>query len=144
MQALQVNPVTGYTESGGDYTFNSKRKLEFLRIASEIVRDHHEWPNVGDLCRAVGINERTFYNHVKDDEKFAEDWRNLELHGEATCLSDAYAMRKKNPMYMFGWLRARFPEKYDPSRKVTISVDTADIKRVSEATARFIDAEIVK
>src|SRR5579863_8949724 len=133
MNALQVNPTNGYQESSNcSYAFNSTRKQEFLQLARDIIENHHEYPNVGDLCRIVGISVRTFQNHCVSDEKFGEDWHELELKGEATCLSDMYALRKKNPMYMFGWLRARLPEKYDTSRKIEISSDISLIKKLSE------------
>lgn len=143
MRALQINPVTGYRESGGDYAFNSVRKQEFLRIAAEVIDKHHEYPNVGDLCNIIGITVRCFQNHLETDEKFGQDWHELELHGEATCLSDMYALRKKNPMYMFGWLRSRFPEKYDPTRKIQLTGDNSILKKVLEQSDRVFEAEII-
>jgi hypothetical protein len=144
VQALVVNPTTGYQESNSDseYAFNSHRKQEFLRIAKEII-DHHEYPNVGDICRVIGITVRTFQNHVAQDEKFAEDWRELELHGEATCLSDMYALRKKNPMYMFGWLRARLPEKYDTTRQSQSIPDVSWIKKLGDAINSVNNATVI-
>ena len=143
---LQIESKTGYSESSNsDYTFNAKKKSEFIALARQIIEEGHEYPNVGDLCRVMDISVRTFQNHVAQDERFAEDWRELELKGEATCLSDMYALRKKNPMYMFGWLRARFPEKYDTSKRVEISGDISSIKRLYEAfnpTIIATDAEI--
>jgi hypothetical protein len=136
MNELALNSATGYRESNpdSDYAFNSRRKQEFLELARDIIENHHEYPNVGDLCRVIGISVRTFQNHCASDAKFGEDWRELELKGEATCLSDMYALRKKNPMYMFGWLRARLPEKYDTSRKIEINGDLSWLKKALEAT----------
>ena len=88
---------------------------------------------MGDLCKVLEISVRTFQNHLELDEKFGADWRELELKGEATCLSDMYAMRKKNPMYMFGWLRARLPEKYDATKRIEISSDYSILKKLSDA-----------
>lgn len=134
MNALQVNPETGYQESSNsDFTFNSKRKQDFLELAREIIEDHHEYPNVGDLCRIIGISVRTFQDHVVHDEKFGADWHELELKGEATCLSDMYALRKKNPMYMFGWLRARLPEKYSPTAQNQLNPDFSWLKKLVDA-----------
>lgn len=134
MNALQVNPTTGYQESSNcASTFNSERKCQFIELARQIIEEAHEYPNVGDLCRVMKISVRTFQNHLQSDEKFAEDWKELELKGEATCLSDMYSLRRKNPMYMFGWLRARFPEKYDQSRRVELNGDFSWIKKLAEA-----------
>lgn len=138
-----MNPQTGYQETNSDYGFNSKRKEEFLALAREIIFDHHEYPNVGDLCRVIGITVRTFDNHLNSDQKFAEDWRELDLHAEATCLSDMYASRKKNPMFMWGWMRAKFPEKYDPSRKIQLSFDISSIKKVFSDNNQIVDTNIV-
>ena len=96
--------------------------------ARQVIEEGHEYPNVGDLCRIMDISISTFHNHLAADGKFAKDWHELELKGEATCLSDMYALRKKNPMYMFGWLRARFPGKYDPTRRVEVSSDFSWLK----------------
>ena len=147
MHALTVNPTYGYMESGNsEFTFNAERKHEFLELARDIIENHHEYPNVGDLCRVIGINIRTFQRHVADDKRFGDDWHDLELKGEATCLSDMYALRKKNPMYMFGWLRARLPEKYDTSRRIESTSDLSWVKRVAESINTTIipqEAEIV-
>ena len=149
MNAITVNPLTGYQESPNcNSSFNSDKKVEFLKLAREII-DNHEYPNVGDICKVLDINVRTFQRHLEIDEKFAEDWRELELKGEATCLSDMYALRKKNPMYMFGWLRARLPEKYDSSRKVEINGDLSWVKKLNDAISTVnqpiiaTDAEII-
>jgi hypothetical protein len=131
MNQLTVNPTYGYQESSNsEFTFNAQRKHEFLKIARQIIEEGHEYPNVGDLCRVMDISVSTFNNHLAADEKFAKDWHELELKGEATCLSDMYSLRKKNPMYMFGWLRARFPGKYDPTKRVELSSDFDWLKRL--------------
>lgn len=133
MNPLRIESKTGYHESSNsEYTFNAQKKSDFIRLAREIV-EAHEYPNVGDLCKVLDISVRTFQNHLEIDEKFAADWRELELKGEATCLSDMYAMRKKNPMYMFGWLRARLPEKYDTTKRVELTSDFSSIKRLADA-----------
>lgn len=144
MNEIVVNQETGFLESANSkFTFNSHKKLEFLRLAAKIVDDAHEWPNVGDLCNAIGISVRTFNNHLLSDTKFAAEWREMELHGEATCLSDAYRLRTKNPMYMFGWLRARFPEKYDPNKKIIVQTDSANVKEALDSAKEIFEAEIV-
>ncbi len=129
MNEIALNPATGYQESSNSsFTFNSQRKKEFIELARQVIEEGHEYPNVGDLCRIMDISISTFHNHLAADGKFAKDWHELELKGEATCLSDMYALRKKNPMYMFGWLRARFPGKYDPTRRVEVSSDFSWLK----------------
>ena len=144
---LTLNPVTGYRESSNSSaTFNSERKQKFIELARQVIENGHEYPNIGDLCKIMDISVRTFENHLKLDAKVNDEWKELELKGEATCLTDMYSLRKKNPMYMFGWLRARFPEKYNPSVRVENNNDSSTIKRLSELFNQRItvtDAEIV-
>lgn len=121
MNALVVSPETGYLESNNIRAFDSEKKQLFFQMCNQF-RDKNQgkWPNFGSVCKAIGIHLVTLERHLKNDPKFAEEFRELTLSGKYEAEADMFEMRKKNPMFMFGWLRKYFPEEYNPDHKVTV------------------------
>lgn len=120
MNELVPNPVTGFLDAANANSFTNERKLKFLEIARQHVAETKQWPDLGDLCAAVGVGRWTLQRHLKADPAFKEAWDEITLGGKWKLESKMFELSTKNPMYMFGWLRKHFPEEYNPDHKVTV------------------------
>lgn len=77
MNPLQKNSVTGFLESDNSWAFNSDRKIKFLTLAKEFIDNFNEFPSVYSICKQVGIAITTFENHLKSDEQFKKQWKEV-------------------------------------------------------------------
>lgn len=120
MNALVVSAETGYLDAANANSFTNEKKLKFLELARAFVREEKQWPDLSDLCLAVGIGRTTLRRHLEADEAFKEAWKEITLGGKWKLESKMFELAGKNPMYCFGWLRKHFPEEYNPDHKVTV------------------------
>ena len=120
MNALTVNPETGFLDADNWNSFTAEKKVKFLQLAEECVKTEGKWPDLGQLCTQMGIDPRTLDRHLKIDEKFKEMYEGITVRGKWSLESLMYNLSGKNPMYMFGWLRKHFPAEYNPDHKVTV------------------------
>lgn len=146
MNELTVNPTTGFLESKSNHgkNFTSEKKIKFLELARSYKEQTGKWPDVGSICDAVGVNLVTFYRHLDMDDVFKNEWEELTLRGEATLTSSMFELSTKNPMYMFGWLRRFYPQRWNPDHKVTITHDYQGINGALGEATKVIEAEIVE
>ena len=140
--ALSVNPETGFIESGSVNAFNSDKKLQFLNVCKEYRAKNREWPDFGLVCDEMGIAQTTFERHLKQDSRFAQEFRNLTLGAKYQLESNLFNLGRKKGFEALIWLRKHFPEEYNPDYKVTIQADTSITKRLLE-DSQVYDAEIV-
>lgn len=147
MNALKPNPDTGFLESTGysGYQFDSPRKVKLLELAHKFFEETGNMPDVNSLCRAIGICQKTFDDHLKSDERFGEAWRNIRLKGKFKLEGKMfeYAQRPGGYMHMITWLRKEFPDEYNPDQRVIHSTDNSTIKALIDRSKGAIDAEIV-
>lgn len=126
-------------------TFGAERKTQFL----EMLRIHY--PNVGKVCKVIGITRATFYNHYNQDGKFKEliDQIKEDRMDDIEAVMQANAVDPK-----FGFLdriatlRAHRPALYNPAQKVIVerqdhlTIDVA--KQRVDRLRTVIDADIVE
>jgi hypothetical protein len=147
VNALQVNPVTGFLESPSPskISFDSDKKLLFLKTAEDHFREKRQWPDLNDLCQIIGIDPRTLQEHMKKDERFREAWENIKLPAKWGLESKMYeyAQRPGGYMHMVTWLRHEFPDEYNPETKIIHSSDNSNVKSLVNAASEIIEGEIV-
>lgn len=147
MNELSINPTTGYLDADNINAFGSDKKLRFF----ELCKDHREktgkWPDFSSVCDAIGIGARTLDRHLRIDEKFADEFKELTLRGKYKLESQMFDLAGKNPLYMLAWLRKWFPNEYDPARQVQVTHQLGTLTRlIDEAKAQspqVIEGEIV-
>jgi len=140
MNALAVDPHTGFLTNENVNGFTADRKLQFLALAQEF-KNQNLFPKVSVICDQLNINITTFERHLDLDPVFREAWNEIATHVEYQCISDMHELRRKNPMYMFGLLRYLNPKRWNPDAKLQISVEHNAILPLTEK-ARAIDADI--
>lgn len=122
--------------------FNSEKKRLFLEAARIY------YPNITKCCEVIGINWRTYYNHVKTDKDFAE--RLAAIDREVTDrIEGVMAQEAVNPksfLDRMAYLRAHRPELYDRAKVLKVEGVKAGYSE-AQARARLaevaVDAEIV-
>ena len=146
MNKMTVNEATGFLESKSKSAvgFVADKKALFLEMARKYQAETGNIPDITPLCEAVGISLRTFERHIQADGKFADDWREILLSGEAKLSAKMfeYAQGKGGFMFMISWLRRHFPERWNPEYKITQQVNVNLISNLVDK-ARAIDAEEV-
>lgn len=144
MLPLRPNPETGFLESNRESSFSSVMKVKFLEIAKGFA-DRKMMPDVGDICKEVGISIRTYWKHVALDAKFAEAWEEIVDICESSLVSKMYeyGQRPSNYMDRITWLKNMRPERWDPEQRVRIIQDSPGQNRLIDAIKGAIDADIV-
>lgn len=146
MNELIAHPETGFLDAANSNAFSNEKKVKFLELAREFVRETKQWPDLSDLCSAVGVGRTTLQRHLVNDTAFKEAWDEITLGGKWKLESKMFELAGKNPMYCFGWLRKHFPAEYNPDHKVTvdhnINVLQTLIDKAKDVT-KSIDTEIV-
>ena len=124
-------------------TFDISKKTTFL----EHLRTF--WPNISRCCRAVGISNQTYYNHLKADVNFCKAIAKIKAEKldsiEAVAVESAQD-QKKGFLDRAMILRAHRPELYDRAKVVKIEgykmAGEEKAKRLG-AVDQAIDAEVV-
>jgi hypothetical protein len=137
MNALQVNSETGFLESTGNAgsAFDSSRKVQFINLAEEHFEKTGTMPDLVSLSGVVGVHPRTVDNHLREDEVFAQAWRNIRLKGKWKLESKMfeYGLTKSGYMDRITWLRKEFPEEYNPDIKIISNSDYSIVKSLADA-----------
>lgn len=144
MKALQPNPETGFLESNRNTTFDSARKVKFIALAKEIA-ERRQLPSIVELCKAIGITTRCYWEHMSLDAKFHEAWEDVTDICES-FLVDTMFVRGQTPggyMDRITWLRAKKPHRWNPEYKFSIVHDGSSAKGLMDAAKGAIDADIV-
>jgi hypothetical protein len=144
LNALQVDPATGFLEHGGpsNYGFTADKKVQFLELAKAF-RIENKFPNVSLICDQIGVDIRSFERHIAVDEPFKQAWQEISTHVEYQCISDMSELRRKNPMYMFGLLRYLNPKRWNPNEKPETAININVFSEAIKELPRYKDAEIV-
>lgn len=138
MNQLSVDPTSGFIQSNsvtGIYNFDVERKKTFLSLSMECA-EAGTWPHIPNLCKSVGISVKTFYNHLKQDAEFAEQWLEIKRTLESSIAVDmrVHAKRPGNYMDRVTLLRHLNPGEWggvDPSSQN--STDFSWVKKLAEA-----------
>ncbi len=77
MNPLAINESTGFLDADNSSTFGSDKKIKFLTEARVYIDNFNEFPSIYALCRSVGISISTFENHLKLDEPFKRQWKEI-------------------------------------------------------------------
>lgn len=146
MDLQPAGHVTGLVEGVNHQvnSFNPERKLQCL----ELLKTH--WPKIGKVCKIIGINRTTFYNHYNQDSAFktlVDDIRDDRMEDIESVMQD----NATNPMGFLdrmATLRAYKPHLYNPASKVIIErQDTLSVDAANDRVLRLrdvIDADIVE
>ena len=143
MNALQIDPKTGYLDADNWNSFGAEKKVKFLELAQRSVKEEGKWPDMAKLCDMLGIDPRTLDRHLQIDPKFKEEFESIKIRGKWKLESLMYELSSKSPLYMFGWLRKWYPAEYNPEYRVTSTVDVNIIGTLSDR-AQAIETEIVQ
>lgn len=146
--ALVPDPETGMMTAAGSqlviHHFNAERKLQ----CAALLRIHY--PKVGKVCKLIGINRTTFYNHYNQDAKFKEliDEIREDRMDDIESIMQENATDKSGFLDRIATLRAHRPHLYNPASKVIIErQDHLTIDAATERVNRLrqvIDADIVE
>jgi hypothetical protein len=144
---VEVNRETGYLEASGNWAqrgFNSEKKKKFLELAQDYVDKHHNFPPIHDITKAVGINSRTFYEHLSMDSTFKQAWREVQvnLQSHFTQAIGLKANTKQGTLANLAALRFLESGSWVPSGLNPIS-QAAPSKQLINQFSGAIDAEIV-
>ena len=120
MNALTVNPETGFLDAGSVNAFGSDRKKQFLEVCRGYHDQNRKWPDFGLVCKQLGISLTTFERHIKSDSEFSNQFRELRLGAKFQLESSLFDLGCKKGFEALIWLRKFFPEEYNPDHKVSI------------------------
>lgn len=148
MNKLELDPVSGYAHSPGasiERGFPPEKKELLIDEALKIIEDTGEMPNMTKLATSFGINLKTLYTHLKNDEKFKEKFHEVFLRGEAQLTSVMYSNAQRPSGYMdrITWLR-RFGQGWNPdAQRGGLSVNVTFGAKAETTSASYLDAEVV-
>lgn len=127
------------------YRFGREVKQRFLEIAPKL------WPNVGKMCRAVGIDRQTYYNHMKADHVFRaamEEIRESRLDDlEEVNVREGNGTGKEAFLPRISTLKAYRKAIYDPAKVVRVeglAMGADDKTKRFGVVDTVIDAEVAK
>lgn len=139
---MVINQVTGFLDRGSANsfaTFDSGKKLKFLELADNYRKETGKWPDIGDLCEAVGTSLTTFYRQLNADPQFKAAWDERLLRGEARLTSKLHDA--SHPIAQLAWLRRHFPQRWNPEYKVTTEVSHTFVESLGDR-AKAVDADV--
>jgi hypothetical protein len=146
MEALQVNPTTGFLEarSPGGFTFTSDKKLKLLELARAFC-DKEQVPSIASLCDAVGVKIVTFYQHLRMDEAFADAWSEIKARTEDWLIQSlgVKARSANGVVANLALLRDVNPGRWNPEARIVHSTDTVQVKDLNRGISTVFEAEIV-
>lgn len=128
------------------HRFDGDLKTRFLALAPKL------WPNIGKLCRAVGISRQTYYGHLESDPEFyaammeARESRLDDL--EEANVNEGAGTGREAFLPRISTLKAYRRKRYDPAKVLKVegykmAGPEEKAKRLG-AVDRAIDTEIVK
>ena len=150
MNALQVDPTTGFLTADDARSFSANKKVEFLAIGRKFA-ESNLLPNLGKMCDEVGIDYDTFNKHLHEDDNFRREWEAIKkrtyfgLAHELSVKANTKGGIIANLAALKYLERGKFSD--DPDSKE--SIDYRDIKRLAEALSGnkqpviATDAEII-
>lgn len=147
MNALQPNPDTGFLESINPSTpeaFTSVKKVKLLELA-KVFADRREFPDVSQLCDAVGIKYWTFHQHLQRDEKFKDAWDEIKGRVFAGLTNELSVKAKSKNGIVANIAMLRYLESgtFNPESRIIHSTDNPSVKALSDRLSVYVDAEIV-
>lgn len=135
MNALQVEPSSGFLTSDDSRNFTAEQKIMMLKMANECAAQE-KMPRVSDLCKAIGTSTFSFYHHLEIDGEFKRQWDEV-LNRIEDVLSASLVENAKRANGVGAaafWLKNRRPERWsdNPSQN-QINVDFSWIKKIVDA-----------
>ena len=145
---LQENPKTGFLESfhnGEIRAFTSEKKVKFIELANQYVEKYHNFPPTHELCKAVGITNRTFSKHQLEDTEFKKAWKEVQatLQAHFTQKLGEKANTKQGTLANLAALRYLESGTWNQSQGLNPNSSNSPTKRIMEHFNEYIDAEIV-
>ena len=147
-RALQVNAHTKFLESVNPVkqSFDSDKKIQFLKLATNHINEKNEMPDLLSLCNAVGINVRTLYIHINLDPVFSECWKEIKCKIDSLLTNDLYikSKSKMGTLALLALLRHNESGKWNQDQ-ITInhSSDSAQVKTILSSVNDYIEADII-
>jgi hypothetical protein len=143
MQTLQVDPKTGFLEQPNNaLAFTGERKrllLDYLDKAPFKIKQ---------ACEFIGIDQATFYRHLKEDVSFAQSLQAIKerrIEDVEQKLADMALVDQSVADRIF-FLKAWKPDRYNPVAKsessITITID-GNMLSQAKSERNVIEAEIV-
>lgn len=148
---LTVNAETGFLESYTPYTadlernyFNSDRKLHFLALVDECIKNR-KWPTVNELCAIVGVGLRTFEIHLQKDAAFNQEWveRRRQLMSLYTSKLAEKADHKMGTLANLAMLRYLESGTWNPEHRINHVTNDSVSKSLFNGLNQVQDAEIL-
>lgn len=155
MNSLAVDPATGFLESSSpDHaTFDAQKKVKFIELAQACV-EKNQAPKLKEICNVVGINVRTFWNHVEQDHAFKSAWDEIRFQVEDILSQSLVNLgQKANGVGACAfWLKNRVPERWSDNPGVHQNFsDFSWVKKLGDALNSLnkqpviaTEAEVVK
>jgi hypothetical protein len=144
---LQENPQTGFLEAQrlGNVGFSSEKKVKFLQLCQEYVDKYKNFPPTHEIAKATGITSRCFYLHLKEDPKFKQAWKEIQLGLQAhfTQKIGEKANTKQGTLANLAALRFLESGSWNPNQGLNPVSHDSPTKRIMEHFNEYIDAEIV-
>lgn len=79
MNALQLDPKTGYLESRNPQGngFTAERKVRFVELCHETITNG-DWPSIEELGEAINVAPSSIYDHLKVDPLLKQQWKEIK------------------------------------------------------------------
>lgn len=146
MNALRVNPKTGFLESPSqnNRAFGSHEKLKVLDLIAKHIADGR-WPRVTDICSQIGIAAMTLYRHLDADQEFREQYDEAMLAAEDQLAGNLYEQGKaaNGITANIFLLKTRWPQRWGERNQIVV-VDLLGVKDINNGNPTVIEADIVE
>jgi hypothetical protein len=144
VNALKVNPSTGFLESDSIRAFTSDDKVKLLSMVRSAA-ENNEWPRVSDICKQLGIGSQTFYNHLEFDPNFKREYEEAMAPVEDQLAANLHkqGLNANGITANIFLLKSRWRKRWGENNLV-VNVDPGSIKELLSRSAGVIDGEIVE
>lgn len=144
MNALAVNPQSGFLDAANHNGFTSEKKLAVLELIKSAVAQKC-WPSIASLVAQVGISPKTFYNHVDADPEFAEAYENAMAPVEDQLAQNLYeqGQNANGITANIFLLKTRWKKRWGDQNTIQI-IDFTSLKGSGPDKSQAIEADIVE
>jgi hypothetical protein len=134
MNALAINPKTGFLEANNRSSFKSEDKTKLIQLAQECV-DRKEAPRLKAICDRVGITTVTFWAHIDQDPEFKTMWDEIRFQVEDLLENSLVNLgQKANGVGAAAfWLKNKVPERWSDNPGINqTNLDISWLKKLVE------------
>jgi len=145
VNALQVNPQTGFLESRSAYhnSFDSDKKVKVIELVNQFAQEG-KWPRLSVIAKAADVGAQTIRDHLASDPEFKSAFEEAMVPVEDNLVDNLWAQGKNANGITANifLLKSRWPDRWG-DKSSTLSVDVGALKELSRRAEGFIDAEVV-